>query len=555
MNIAQILKRIDSMFNSTERLGHEKQWAELSKYLMPNFTNTMSNNSPLDTTAGQKKGREVFASEPVAIADTLASAFLSLVTNPAAVWSQLKEQRQELNDNPEYVQFLQASNNSIHKNLNQSNFYGEWGKFIKSYIVLGNAALLCEESTDDSYRNKGFEGFTFTALNMGQVAWSVNKKSIVDTLAWKFYPTARQAFEMWGDKVSDRVKTLLETDPDSKITIYKFIQPRNKSQVKLNDMGLADAKHRPFQCLYIDPKDQIILEETGYYEFPALIGRWEVTAGEDYGRGRGHIAIYDVRSYNKLREESLYAIAKDNRPPLLVNQRDVFGELPLRPGVQIPVRNINGVKELVSMARTDRIESEMQRLIASINSIFYIDKLLLPPRDTIGQMREVEVLQRAKEISTVFGPVGLRITNETLTPLILWSFKTLLRHNSAGTIPPTIMSNGLDVDVQFVSELAQAQQIKGIQNTQQWLQLILSLSQFKPEVLDFVEGDMIVKDAAKILNVPEQEITNDEEVAKIRQSRNEQQAQMAQAQQANLQADTASKMSKSNPTGGALPSG
>lgn len=548
IDTAKLIKRINAMYTSPERLGHQSMWADLSEFLLNNQSGVMDSHSKPSNAAGRKKTKRVFTSLPGTLVDILVSAYSSLVTNPSTIWSRIRESRDELNDNPEVALFLEKTNTLIHKSFNESNFYSELGKFYQSYIVLGNAVLLHE--VFDPENLDGRRGFKFTCLNMGQVAWAEGADGFVNTLAWKFEKTAEQAMELFGDRLPENVKKAAVDQPDKKFEFVHWIAPRPAQDVKLNEMGMADPEHRPYVCLYIEMESKTIVKEDGYYEFPAYCARFGMTAGEIYGRGRGHLALPDVRSLNTLCKEEMLAVAKDNRPPMLVPQRDVFGPLNLDPGSMNVVARTDGIRELVSTARTDRAQQLYEKLVKSLRAVFFIDQLILPPRDEIGQMREVEVLQRAKQISTVFGPVGLRTKDELLNPLLVRSFQVLLRNGLLPSIPEVLLQTGLDINVVFVNELENAQQIQSVQSTQQWLQMLAGLAQLNPQVLDIPDVDQIALSSARAFNVSEMNINSEDEIEQTRQQRAQQQQQQMQLEQMNLAADSAAKASNSGLMGG-----
>lgn len=551
MDINRYIKRIDSLFTSPERLSSERQWSELAEFLLNNQAGLSSQTAP-SFRAGQKTTQRVFASEPMQFVQQLAAALQSLLTNPATIWSKLREERDELNDNAEVNEFLEKANKTIHRKLQESNFYPEIGKAYQSYVALANTVLLQEEK-DYNENSRDFSGFKFTCIHISQIAWVENKDGFVDAFAWKFQKSAEQAYELWGNKCSDKILACVNDKPDELFEFILWIGPRDKSKVKKEKDGsnalLAPPKERAYESLYIEKGEKVVVDESGYYEFPAHCARWSLRPGEKYGFGQGHIALPDVRSYNKLREENLYAVAKDNNPPTLSNQRDVFGPLNLMPGSNTVVRDINGVKELVSGARTDRTERLEEKLFRSIKSIFFLDQLLLPPREDIGQMREAEVLQRIKQLNTVLGPIALRIKEEFLSPIIKRSFKMLLRSNMLGEIPAVILDQGLNMEVVYVNELENAQNAQVISNNQQLLNQLGVYSQFKPEVLDNFNFDQMSRDDAKALSISESSINSDKEVEETRVQRQQQFAQQAQLEQANLAADT---MSKAGPIEGAV---
>ena len=103
----------------------------------------------------------------------------------------------------------------------------------------------------------------------------------------------------------------------------------------------------------------------------------------------------------------------------------------------------------------------------------------------------------------------------------------------AGIVPPAPeMIQGKDISVEYVSMVAQAQKMSGVTSTNQYLGVLFNLAQADQTVLDNINFDIMARKTAKMIGV-EPDMLNDEDVvASIRQQRAEQQAALAQQQEA-----------------------
>ncbi len=553
-SIPKLIKRIDNLFSSSERSQNEKVWQELSALLLPNQSGIFNRAQHASTAAGQKKTQEIFTSFPIDQAQKLTSALQGILTNQATPWSKYREARQKLNDDKEVNAWFAECDKVFHNKLNESNFYTESPKGYQQWVTLGNMALFHEEKEESENPNR-FSGFKFTAIHLSQIAWAENKDGLVNTVAYKFELTAEQAMEKWGDYNSDVIKRAMEVDPDRQFQFVLWIAPRDKSKVNVNELGVASPKERPIESLYICMDSKEVIAESGYYEFPVYCPRWDMLPGERYGRGRGHLALPDIKSLNKLSKQYQKAIDKDIEPPILVNARDILGPLSRNPGAITVTKDINGYKEMISNARTDRTTELYREYKENIKSMFFIDQILLPPREDIGQMREAEVLHRIKQIHTVFGPIVPRMNAECLTPLVIRSFKMLLRAGEFPPLPQRLKDEGLDLEVVFMNELATAQKMAVVTNNQQFLQQVGIIGQFNPAALDMVNFDSILVEDGRAIGISETILQTEEVVKQVRESRAKQQAAQAALQAANLAADTQAKAKNSttNPGGSNVP--
>ena len=140
----------------------------------------------------------------------------------------------------------------------------------------------------------------------------------------------------------------------------------------------------------------------------------------------------------------------------------------------------------------------------------------------------------------MLGPVLERMHNEILDPLINMTFDRML---AAGVLPPPPPElHGMDLNVEYVSMLAQAQRAVATNGIDRFVGNLGQVAAFKPDVLDKFDSDRWAEEYSDMLGVDPSLIVADDKVAIIRQQRAQAQAQAAQAQQNNLAADTAQRL-------------
>ena len=106
----------------------------------------------------------------------------------------------------------------------------------------------------------------------------------------------------------------------------------------------------------------------------------------------------------------------------------------------------------------------------------------------------------------------------------------------------------MDLKVEFVSTLAQAQRAVGVQAVDRLLGTVGALAGLRPDVVDKLDTDQIVDDYAAMLGVDPTLIVADDEVAQIRQARAEQQQQQQMMEQMQPMVETAKTASDINLT-------
>lgn len=533
----KIVRLCAKAFSSDERTNVESTWDLLSEFLL----NNQSGNFNGQAAKGARRTRRVYDSTAILAAHDLAAAIHSTLTSPAIKWSRFRYSLDSLNNDTRSKIWLESANKKFHDFLNTSNFDTEISKAYKNYTSMANMALMMEELPKD--KEGQFTGFNFTAWHLSQVAWSENSLGRVDTVYRRFKMTLKIAFERWGTKLDPQLLELMETDPSREIEVILCIQARNPKDIKLNESGIAPIKHRPFEATYIDKTHGTILEENGYYEFPLMVARWDTAPGEVYGRGQGHIALPDVRTLNEVKKLGLQAIAKAIDPPLMATKSGVMGKLSLRPGSINYVKDVDkSIKPFNTTARFDVTNFNIEQLQESIRKIFFLDKLMLPPRTQTGEMTAFEISVRQEEMQRVIGPTLGRINAELLDPLTKRAFNMMLRSGILGELPEKLKELGAGLEVEYVNQLARAQRLSEISNVQTWVQEIMMLAQADPSILDVLDMDGIARHSAKIRGIPEVVSRTPKEVEQLRQQRAQQQQQQQQLDMASQGADIAAKL-------------
>ena len=111
-----------------------------------------------------------------------------------------------------------------------------------------------------------------------------------------------------------------------------------------------------------------------------------------------------------------------------------------------------------------------------------------------------------------------------------------------GLIPqPPEELDGQELKIEYISMLAQAQQMVGLGGIDRLTEFVGGVAQIQPEVLDKLDADETIDQYARMLGVPAAIIRSDENVAEMRQQRAEQQQQAQQMEQMSQMAQAANQ--------------
>jgi len=90
--------------------------------------------------------------------------------------------------------------------------------------------------------------------------------------------------------------------------------------------------------------------------------------------------------------------------------------------------------------------------------------------------------------------------------------------------PPPEAIQDQDLDIVYISPLAKAQRETEVYSIQSFLGDVAAIAQSKPSALDLIKEDKIVRELSLIRGINPELLNSDEDVAQVRQIRQEQQA-------------------------------
>jgi hypothetical protein len=510
-----IIKKTNSLFNSIERKNSETIWKDIFTYILP--TQNMNLTNPEYTTKGESKTINLMNAEAVISCRDLA-AVLKDFSNPTEK-PVIKDTRDELNDIHEVSLWYEKASKICHDYIAQSNLDSEAAKCFQMLCATGNAILMLEE--DDFDEGGKFSGIFFTALHPANCVWTQNSKGLVDTIYIKKSLRASVAYELYGDAVSDDIKKAVEKgECDEYYDFILAIYP--KKYVGKTPIG---NKEKPFESCVVEVKAGKVVKVGGYWEFPVFVVRWETLPGEDIGRGPGHLAIPEVKSANYLRQLMMEGLEKNVNPPLKTN---ATVDIDITAGTINQLDGNEVVEPIIPACDLNSAQFGLENIERTIKRVFFLDKVLLPDRTQTGEMSAYEVARRLEETDRILGPVTGRLDREWLAPLNVRLFSILFRANKFPQLPEQLKVAGIDIKVEFVSQITRSQKIKEATSILSYAQQLGGLAQLKPEVLNIFDPYQAALIVGRSQGVPEAVIKGQEEYYQALQ----QQQQQAAAQQA-----------------------
>ena len=509
-DIKFLIDRNDKL--KTTRLLYEPLWDELARFIFQIRSSIGSTTSP-----GQKLTADIYDGTAGQCNDQLAATMHGTITPSYMNWFSLKLRDERLNKIKEIMDWLQVCGDRMYLAFRQSNFNSEMPMVYLDLGAFGTACLLVEEK---SIKNFGFNGLQFKSFSNSEYCVEEDAEGYVDTIFREFELTARTAEKKFkAENLGEKVKKALEKDSGKQDEKFKFLHCVYPS---------ADGKtEQPFVSYYIGLDDKNEIASKAYYEFPFMVPRWSKKSGEPYGRGRGHIALPEIRTLNKAKEFGLKAWAKDLDPPTFERDGGVTGSLKLFPGGRNVVRDKDSIWVMDHKIRYDVSEIKEEALRQSIRQDFYSDQLKLQEGP---EMTATEVQVRYELMQRLLGPTIGRLDSELMNPLIERVFGVMYRANSKffQVLPPppaVLVKMGVrEIDIEYEGPLAKAQRMSELSGNKQVYAVAVDISTVQPEVMDNLDGDTAVRNTAEIVGASKL-LRSIEEVTRIREQRAQVQAE------------------------------
>jgi len=450
----------------------------------------------------------------------LASSVLSGLTPPNMQWFHFAVPTMAHEEVPEDAkEWLQSSSRKVYKMIHAANYDAEAYEYFLDIIIAGMAGLFVELIPNEGLR---FEFWPMESLFVKETT----KKGRIDTVYRRVLMTASQMKEKFGDKVPDNVKNADYNDT-KKHTVIHVIRPRMKGKKQAKGRY---AKSMPFESLWVHKDTKMVMEESGFMEFPVIIPRWHKIPESDYAVGPFDDALPDVKTLNQVIKLMLTHADMAIAGMFVAKDDGVLNPNNIKVGPRrfLFAADPNNVKPLTTPGNFSIAGAEVQRLQTNIRRVMMSDQL--QPQDG-PTMTATEVHVRMQIVRQLLGPVYGRFQAEFLQPLLERVFGLALRNGYLGEAPESI--GGMEFVPEYSSPLARAQRQEDVTILTQFEMALGQQAQVVgPEVLDLYDADAAAQRRADLLGVPPELMRKKREVQSIRDDRAKQQQQMAMMEQA-----------------------
>lgn len=510
----------------TERSSWITHWQEISDYLLPRSGRFFTS----DRNKGERRHNNIYDSTGTRALRVLAAGMMAGMTSPARPWFRLTTSDPDLDESSAVKQWLADVQRLMLMVFSKGNTYRALHGMYEELGAFGTGASIVLPNFKNVIHHH--------PLTTGEYAIATDNDGNVTTLYREFDKTVGELVGEYGrDAVSQTVRNLFDRgNLDAWVTIMQAIEPR-----KDRDPWKRDAKNMAWRSMHFElgGEQGKYLRESGFKTFPAVVPRWAVSGGDIYGNSPGMEALGDIKQLQHEQLRKAQGIDYKTKPPLQAPTSMKNREVETLPGgiTFVDAAAPNGGIRTAFDVNLDlsHLLMDIQDVRERIRGSFYADLFLMLAGSDRTNMTATEVAERHEEKLLMLGPVLERLHNELLDPLIEMTFTRMLE---AGVVPPPPQElQGMELSVEFVSMLAQAQRAVATNGIDRFVGNLGAVAQFKPDVLDKFDADSWADAYADMLGVDPELIVPSDQVALIRKQRAQAQAQAAQAEQ--LQAGAA----------------
>lgn len=507
-----------------DRQSYESRWRSHADYYLP----TRPRWTLTDANKGDRANNKILDSTGTRAADIATAGLLAMMASPARPWFIYGLPLSRAERSAEINRWLAAARDETLKVLERSNFYTALAELLKDELIFATGAMAIYADRERIIRCHTFPigSYVLGQDSAGRVTYFGREVTL----------TVEQAVTDYGfDNCSPRVQSdFMQRNLTNPVEVRHKIERNDYAD---EERAKYDSRFLPWsECIWEKGgsagQGDMFLKESGYHEFPVIVGRWERNAEDTYATNSpGHVALGPVKTLQAMMRKYLNALEKSvdpalvggssfkNRPASLVS-----GDVTVEDETQGKgLRPIHDVR-----LPFDQISFEMERVRGEIKDIFGERLYLMWTNDTRAQPpTAAEVYARDRE-KLILGPTQERHGDEVLGKAIERVMNVMIRMSlpawevgEDGLLPQMPEEiEGMDVKPEYISEAATAQKVVGISSLERHLAFIGGAAQlFGPSIVDNVNGDKLAAAHADMLSVPPDVSTSEDERAEIRAQR------------------------------------
>ncbi len=529
----------------SDRSTWDPQWRELQAFFAPRSARWTTS----DTNNGERKDYNIINETGLLALRTLQAGLLTGLASPTRPWHKTQADNPALNELANVRRWFEEADERVREVFLRSNVYQTLLASFGEEGLYGTTAFLVIEDAQTVIRCHPYPTGSYCLMldDSLRVSGAIRKLSM----------TPQQMVTRYGyEAVSDSMKVMYDSNAGGvKETRFDVIHAVVKGSYFAPETFKPDM---PWMSISYElgafNEKTGILRRSGFMENPLIAGRWKVTGENTYGESAGMDCLGSVMSLQAWEERIAQAAEKQFNPPMIASSDLDPRRLTTLPG-DISFADSKDVSNLFKPAyqvefRLEGGLSQIQRLEMRINDAMYRSLFQMFSDSDRREITATEINARMQEKMQVLGPVVERNVEEILAPLVQRTMSIMMRQ---GLLPPLPKEmQGQKIKIEFISILAQAQKLGGLNSLSSLMGFAGSLVAVKPDVMDIIDTDEAVREYADLAGVPEKVIKPQSQVDETRQARDRQIQQAQAAENAQKLAGAAATLADAHTGTGSL---
>ena len=494
-------------------------WQDLADYFLPRsvrFLARTANKTPV-------KNRKIKDSTPLLAVRNFSSGMMSGATSPATNWFKVRVRNYGHEGNYPVKKWCNAVETLFRDIFNSSNLYRILPSVYKQIGVFGISVL--------GMMNDETSVLRCQLLPIGSYRIAKNSKGEVDTICRVYMETAKNLYDKFGEEnVSKEVLSAIESNRYEELfEIVHFVEP-NKDFLPSS----VWAENKKYVSVYYEwaSTEEKFLSKSGFDKFPYAVFESEVNGEDVYPcECPGVNALPDVKQLMSMVIDEGKAVKKMISPtykgPASLKNKKMIDA----PAAFIEEdENGRGLSPIYEVnPRVLEVDSIIEKLKQSIKEIFYNDLFAMILNTAERSRTATEVNELKEEKMVLLSPLLQQIHNG-LNQIIDWVFEECIRLDILPEPPQEIM--GANMDIEFVSTLAQAQKAVKISAMERFTTFTINLAQsLDPSLKNKLNANKIVDDYADFANISPEQIVPTNEVEKRKKQEEDAQNQKQMIEQ------------------------
>ena len=520
-----LVQRVEYMFGKKAPIL--PLWQEIAENFYPQRADFTMIRSP-----GDEFADHLSTSGPVMACRDLQNSLSGMLRPAGITWLHLgTDKPDELVDNAAQ-QWLQRSTRIQYKAMTDADaqMARATSETDHDFVAFGQGVISVEvnhKNTSLLYRN----------WHLRDMVWTERFDGSIGLRARKWKPCAVELMHVFGDKVHTNIKQAIErkngVDAYKEFECLHIMVPADEYEYKKSGQYRVNF---PFISVYIDLTNKHVMEEmpylTGYYVIP----RWQTMSGTQYAVSPATMsALPDARLLQAITFTLLKAGEKAVDPPMIATQDTIKSPIDIQAGgvtfvdFDYDERLGEALRPMSIDSRSIPVGLNMQdRVQATINGAFYLDKLRLPPM--MPETTAFEIAQRLREYVRQALPLFGPIEREYNSPLCEDTFTLLMTNNAFGSpaeIPQSLQ--GSEIRFRFDSPLVDADDQQLVQAFQDSINMSSMAAAMDPAAGQMLDVQVALRDTYRGRQVPATWVKDEETMAELTAAQQQKQQAMETA--------------------------